>query len=119
MARWGSAPTRLLQVLRETQEQLGFLPPPALERIAERLGVSIATARGVAAFYSFLYTEPHGAYRVLFSDNITDRMRGSAVRLREMGERLWVEPGKPPRTGSSASDGRRPSGSATTRRRCS
>ena len=91
---WGSAPTRLLQVLRETQEELGFLPPQALERIAGGLGVSIATTRGVAAFYSFLYTEPQGAYRLLFSDNITDRMHGSAVRLREMGERLWVEPGK-------------------------
>ena len=31
---------------------------------------------------------------MLFSDNVTDRMRGSADRLREMGERLWVEPGK-------------------------
>ena len=91
---WGSAPTRLLQVLRETQEELGFLPPQALERIAGGLGVSIATTRGVAAFYSFLHTEPQGAYRLLFSDNITDRMHGSTVRLREMGERLWVEPGK-------------------------
>ena len=85
---WGGSPTRLLRVLRETQEELGFLPPQALERIAGGLGVSIATTRGVAAFYSFLYTEPQGAYRVLFSDNITDRMHGSAVRLREMGERL-------------------------------
>ena len=91
---WGNAPTRLLQVLRETQEQLGFLPAIALQRISDELGVSIATARGVAAFYSFLYTEPQGAYRLLFSDNVTDRMHGSAVRMREMGERLWVEPGK-------------------------
>jgi [NiFe] hydrogenase diaphorase moiety large subunit len=91
---WGSAPTRLVQVLRETQEQLGFLPPTALQRIADALGVSIATARGVAAFYSFLYTEPQGLYRLLFSDNVTDRMRGAEDRLREMSERLWVEPGK-------------------------
>jgi len=32
---------------------------------------------GVASFYSFLVVDPHGAYRVLFSDNITDRMAGS------------------------------------------
>jgi hypothetical protein len=36
---WGSAPTRLLQVLRETQEEPGFLPPQALERIAGGLCV--------------------------------------------------------------------------------
>ena len=77
---WGREPTQLLQVLREVQESLGFLPPPALARIASALGVPIARVRGVVAFYSFLYAEPRGAYRVLFSDNVTDRMRGSDGR---------------------------------------
>jgi [NiFe] hydrogenase diaphorase moiety large subunit len=65
---WGSEPTQLLQVLREVQETLGFLPSPALARIARALAVPIARVRGVVAFYSFLYVEPRGAYRVLFSD---------------------------------------------------
>ncbi len=94
VASWGAAPTQLLQVLRETQEALGYLPPYALRRIADALQVPIARVRGVVAFYSFLYSEPHGAYRVLFSDNVTDRMRGSSERLQEMSERLWAEPGK-------------------------
>jgi [NiFe] hydrogenase diaphorase moiety large subunit len=91
---WGREPTQLLQVLRHAQEPLGFLPPVALERIAAELSVPIARVRGVMAFYSFLYPEWPGTYRVLFSDNITDRMRGSTDRLREMSQRLWVEPGK-------------------------
>ena len=91
---WGCEPTRLLQVLRETQESLGYLPELALERMSAALGVSIARVRGVVAFYSFLYAEPQGEYRVLFSDNVTDRMRGSEARLRELSQRLWVESGK-------------------------
>jgi [NiFe] hydrogenase diaphorase moiety large subunit len=91
---WGSEPTQLLQVLRGVQETLGFLPTPAIARIASALGVPIARVRGVVAFYSFLYAEPRGTYRVLFSDNVTDRMRGSKTRLEEMCHRLWVEPGK-------------------------
>ena len=91
---WGREPTQLLQVLRHTQEGLGYLPPAALERVAAELGVPIARVRGVVAFYSFLYPEPRGTYRVLFSDNVTDRMRGSEERLREMSQRLWVEPGR-------------------------
>jgi [NiFe] hydrogenase diaphorase moiety large subunit len=91
---WGSEPTSLLQVLRMTQEPLGYLPPAALERVSAVLNVPISRVRGVVAFYSFLYAEPQGEYRVLFSDDVTDRMRGSEDRLREMGERLWVEPGK-------------------------
>ena len=61
---WGREPTQLLQVLRQTQEPLGFLPPQALERIAAELEVPIARVRGVTAFYSFLYPESPGAYRV-------------------------------------------------------
>ena len=91
---WGREPTQLLQVLRHAQEPLGYLPPAALERIAAELAVPIARVRGVMAFYSFLYPESPGTYRVLFSDNVTDRMHGSRDRLREMCERLWVEPGK-------------------------
>ena len=91
---WGDRPTQLLQVLRATQESLGYLPPAALERVAAALGVSIARVRGVVAFYSFLHAEPPGEYRLLFSDNVTDRMRGSEERLREVSQRLWVEPGK-------------------------
>jgi [NiFe] hydrogenase diaphorase moiety large subunit len=94
LSAWPPDPTHTLQVLRETQERLGWLPEAALERVAASLGVSIATVRGVVAFYSFLYAEPMGEYRVLFSDNVTDRMRGSEDRLREMCQRLWVEPGK-------------------------
>jgi [NiFe] hydrogenase diaphorase moiety large subunit len=91
---WGREPTRLLQVLRQAQERLGYLPPAAIEAIAAALSVPIARVRGVVAFYSFLYPEWPGHYRVLFSDNVTDRMRGSEQRLQEMSQRLWVEPGK-------------------------
>ncbi len=94
IAAWGAEATSLLQVLRVTQESLGWLPPTALERVSAALRVPIARVRGVVAFYSFLYGEPRGEYRVLFSDDVTDRMRGSEDRLREMSERLWVEPGK-------------------------
>jgi len=94
VAEWGREPTSLLQVLRVTQEALGWLPPGALERVSAVLGVPIARVRGVVAFYAFLYAEPQGEYRVLFSDDVTDRMRSSGDRLREMGERLWVEPGR-------------------------
>ena len=94
IAEWGREPTSLLQVLRVTQEALGWLPLAALDRVSAALAVPIARVRGVVAFYAFLYSEPQGEYRVLFSDDVTDRMRGSEERLREMCERLWVEPGR-------------------------
>jgi len=94
VARWRHDPSCLLQVLREVQEACGFLPPPALTLIARSLRLPLARVRGVAGFYSFLATEPRGVYRVLFSDNVTDRMQGSERMMAQMCHRLWVEPGK-------------------------
>jgi [NiFe] hydrogenase diaphorase moiety large subunit len=97
--RWGNDSTHLLQVLREVQERCNHVPPAALDRIAARLDLPIARVRGVAHFYEFIATEPSGAYRVLFSDNVTDRMSGSSELLQRMCQRLWVEPGKPSEDG--------------------
>ena len=49
---------------------------------------------GVAGFYSFLSTQPQGQYRLLFSDNITDRMLGNRVLMERLCNHLWIEPGK-------------------------
>jgi len=94
VARWGHDPHNVLQVLREVQEECGFIPPPAIALIARLLRLSYARVSGVAGFYAFLNTEPHGEYRVLFSDNITDQMLGSEALLDALCHRLWVEPGK-------------------------
>ncbi|HEX9207204.1 MAG TPA: NAD(P)H-dependent oxidoreductase subunit E [Steroidobacteraceae bacterium] len=99
VARWGNGSTQLLQVLREVQERFNYVPPSAMERVAACLGLPIARVRGVAHFYEFLATEPTGEYRVLFSDNVTDRMRGASELLQRMCHRLWVEPGKPSEDG--------------------
>ena len=45
IAQWGSGPTRLLQVLREVQERCNYLPAPALETVASRLGLPLSQVR--------------------------------------------------------------------------
>jgi [NiFe] hydrogenase diaphorase moiety large subunit len=86
-ARWEHDPGALVQVLREVQEEFGYLPGPALTLVARLLRIPYSRARGVASFYSFLSDEPQGAYRVLFSDNVTDRMAGSDVPASPGGAR--------------------------------
>ena len=86
--------TRLLQILIDAQDLDGWLPPPMLTRIATALDLPRARVEGVAGFYSFLHTASVGRYRVLFSDNITDRMLGNAGLMDALCAKLWVEPGK-------------------------
>jgi hypothetical protein len=70
--------TRLVQILREIQEQLGWLSPATLTHIADGIGWPRAQVSGTAAFYSFFHTRQRGKYCVLWSDNITLRGRGGA-----------------------------------------
>jgi [NiFe] hydrogenase diaphorase moiety large subunit len=94
VTRWGHEPTALLQVLREVQEDFGYVPPPALALVARMLRQPYSRVAGVASYYSFLSTRPQGLYRILFSDNVTDRMAGSEQLLERLCRKLWVEPGK-------------------------
>ncbi|MBI5922298.1 MAG: NAD(P)H-dependent oxidoreductase subunit E [Betaproteobacteria bacterium] len=94
LARHRDKPTRLMQILRETQEELGWLSKKTLSMIARGTRQPLARVEGVASFYSFFHTEPLGRYCVLWSDNITDRMLGSVELMREMCKKLWLEPGR-------------------------
>ncbi len=92
--RYPREPQSLLQVLRELQGSLGWLPRDYLARVASALGLTLAQVQGVAGFYRFLHKQPVGAYRILFSDNITDRMLGSQALMTELCRRLAVAPGR-------------------------
>lgn len=86
--------SRLLQMLRELQERFGHIPREAVSRLAQKLSIPRARVESVASFYSFLHLKPHGEYRVLFSDNITDRMLGSQALMEQLCQQLWLQPGK-------------------------
>ena len=86
--------TRLMQILREVQEQLGWLSPATLTAVAKAIGWPRARVEGTADFYSFFHTRPLGRYRVLWSDNITDRMLGNAALMETACKKLWLEPGR-------------------------
>jgi len=92
--RHRSAAPQLLQLLREVQERFGHIPHQVISFLAEKLSLPRARIESVASFYSFLHLKPHGEYRVLFSDNITDRMLGSQPLMEQMCQLLWLQPGK-------------------------
>ena len=94
LARHNHDATRLMQILRESQEALGWLSPTTLTEIAHAVGWPRAKVEGVAGFYSFFHTQPMGRYRVLWSDNITDRMLGNRELMQAMCQSLWLEPGR-------------------------
>nr|WP_306304463.1 NAD(P)H-dependent oxidoreductase subunit E [Methylogaea oryzae] len=94
LERYGHNPTKLMQILRETQEHFGHIHADAIDHLAAKLGITRAQIESTATFYSFFYLEPVGRYRILFSDNITDRMLGNMDLLERLCRQLWIERGK-------------------------
>jgi [NiFe] hydrogenase diaphorase moiety large subunit len=94
LVRHGHNPNNLLQILISAQEHLGFIDSDAIDYLSAQLALPRSKIEGVASFYSFLYLKPHGEYRILFSDNITDRMSGNMDLMENLCGQLWVEPGK-------------------------
>lgn len=93
LARHRGDPTHLLQILREVQEVFSWISPESIDFIAAHLGLPRARVEGVAGFYSFLHIDTPCRYRLLFSDNITDRMLGNQELIAYLCEKLWVECG--------------------------
>jgi [NiFe] hydrogenase diaphorase moiety large subunit len=90
----GRDPTRLLQVLWRAQDIYDWISPEVFAIIGREVGIPPARIEAVAEFYSFLYTQPRGRYRILFADNITDRMAGSMALFDHMAKRLKLKPGQ-------------------------
>jgi len=94
LARHPRRPESLLQVLCDIQAVHNHIPADLAVQVAEALAIPLARVRGVIGFYSFLCSEPAGRFRLLFSDDITDRMAGSQALMSALCGRLWLEPGK-------------------------
>ncbi len=89
----GRKPTRLLQILIEIQAAQHWISPENIDQLAAELNLPRARIEGVIGFYSFLHAEPAGQFRLLFSDNITDRMLGNQNLLEYLCNKLWLERG--------------------------
>ena len=94
IASYGASPHALVQILRQAQALQGWLPRDVLAEISSALGLTLAHVQGVAGFYRFLHTQAAGAYRVLFSNNITDHMLGSQTLMHDLCQRLGITPGQ-------------------------
>jgi len=64
IAQHAAQPGGLLPLLHSIQDQLGFVPPESLARIAQALNLSRAEVHGVITFYHDFRTAPCGRHVV-------------------------------------------------------
>ena len=85
----------LIPILQQTQEIYGFLPPEALQTIADRLGVALSKVYGVATFYSQFYLERRGRHVLKLCDGTACHVKGTPVLMTAVEEAYHVAAGEP------------------------
>lgn len=84
----------LIQVLREVQEKLGYLPKEAQEEVAQTLGVPLSRVYGVITFYHFFRTSPAGQHTIRLCLGTACYVRGATQVLQTLQEELGINPGE-------------------------
>jgi len=76
VAQKGADPDSLIEILHGVQQEIGYLPQPVQEYIAEKLGIPVGTVEGVVSFYSFFTTVPRGRHTIKVCQGTACYVRG-------------------------------------------
>jgi NADH:ubiquinone oxidoreductase subunit E len=89
---FGSGRERIMQILTKVNEELSWVPPEAIEAIAEATGVSAAEVYSVVSFYSYFSTEPRGRNIVRLCTTISCALAGQQEILSALTDEFGIEP---------------------------
>jgi len=76
IGKYNNDKTRLMDILLDTQNELGFIPSEAVEVIAEGCGLSKVDVEQTRSFYHFFTCKPVGEYAVYLNDSVIAKMMG-------------------------------------------
>jgi NADH-quinone oxidoreductase subunit E len=83
----------LIPILQGVQNEVGYVPPEAMERIGERAGVPAASVFGVASFYSQFRLEPVGEHIIRICQGTACHVQGALAVTDAILDELGVEEG--------------------------
>jgi NADH-quinone oxidoreductase subunit E len=85
----------LLTALYVAQEQYGYLSPVALQRVADRLGMTVGQVYATASFYSMFRFKPTGRHVIQVCEGLSCHLAGGAETLAEyVQKKLRIRPGQ-------------------------
>ncbi|MGH9412853.1 MAG: NADH-quinone oxidoreductase subunit NuoE [Terriglobales bacterium] len=88
--RYPARRSALVPMLMYAQDELGYVTPAAIARIAELLGESGMAVREVIGYYSMLRTEKAGKFHVQVCTNISCLLRGGEELYEHCQKRLGI-----------------------------
>ena len=76
------------------RERGGYLDPPGVAYLADRLGVRVTDIWEVATFYTMINTEPVGKYHIQICRTLSCKILGAGKITEQCTKRLGIKPGE-------------------------
>ncbi len=92
-AQCGTVQSSILPVLQEINATYRWLPPAAVRRVSDVLGLPLARVLRIASFYNMFSFEPRGRHVITLCDGTACHVRGSSRLLDTARDELAVGPG--------------------------
>lgn len=94
LSNWGKERGRLIPILQMIQEKMAYLPPRALEVVAQHLQLSASEVFGVATFYNQFRFVPPGHNPVKVCLGTACHVRGADIILENFERKLEIKEGE-------------------------
>ena len=94
IAKYPLKRSSILPLMFIVQRERGYLDPPAVAYLAERLDLRTTDIWEVATFYSMIYTQPVGKYHIQICKTLSCKLLGSEKITKHCSEKLGIKVGE-------------------------
>ena len=94
ITKQGLKKNAVIPALLAIQEEFNYVPPEAIERVAEQLDVPLMQVYQVASFYKVFSLEPRGKHTITVCLGTACHVRGSNFLLDQVERVLSIKPGE-------------------------
>ena len=84
----------LIPILMKVNQELGYIPTDALERISEAMHIPQSRVYSVASFYHMISTKPTGRHVIKFCESAPCHVAGGKAVWDALLEELQIKPGE-------------------------
>jgi NADH-quinone oxidoreductase subunit E len=94
IAKYGNTQDKLMYILHDTQEAIGYLPAEALRAISNKTGIYLSTVYNVATFYRSFRLEPRGEHHIKLCSGTACHLKDREGLAQEIENLVSRAPGK-------------------------
>ncbi len=94
LAKYPVKRSAILPLMFIVQRERGYLDPPGVAYLANRLSLRITDIWEVATFYSMLHTEPVGKYHIQICKTLSCKIMGEPKITEHICQKLGIGPGE-------------------------